>query len=120
MPNTSATDTSKLMEVENSTDALSSSDTLSRSQCSSTTVEACRIITPLGRPVEPEVKITCDRFSGSTPLSGAASGSASISARAASSASVRAPCGSTPASAVEVRTSDTRASSCMYPRRSRG
>ena len=67
MPNTSATDTSKLMDVEKSTELRSWSDTFSRSQCSSTTTEAWRIITPLGSPVEPEVKMTCDRFCGRTP-----------------------------------------------------
>ena len=74
MPKTSATLTSKLMEVEKSTDARSSSVTFSRSQCSRTTTEEWRIITPFGRPVDPEVKMTCDRFSGTAPLSGAVGG----------------------------------------------
>ena len=120
VPKSSATDTSKLIDVENRVADRSSSDTLSRSQCSRTTTDEWRIITPLGRPVDPEVKTTCDRFPGSTPVSGAASGSAATAARAASSASARAPSGSAPARAEEVRTRKAPASSSIQPSRSRG
>ena len=85
VPKTSATLTSKLIEVEKSTDERSSSVTFSRSQCSRTTTEEWRIITPFGRPVDPEVKMTCDRFSGTAPLSGAAADSAAIASRSTSS-----------------------------------
>ena len=53
VPNTSAMLTSKLIEVEKSTDERSSSVTVSRSQCSRTTTDEWRIITPFGRPVGP-------------------------------------------------------------------
>ncbi len=117
VPKISATETSKLMEVEPRTRARSSSDTVSRSQCSRTATEAWRIITPLGRPVEPEVKITCDRFSGPAPLSGAVSGSPSPAPAGSSSA---APSGTRSARPGPATTSRTPASSIIRARRSRG
>jgi hypothetical protein len=58
VPKISATETSKVTEVEPSTAARSSSSSSSRIQASSATAERCSISTPLGPPVEPEVKMT--------------------------------------------------------------
>ena len=113
-PNSSATDTSKFTDVEKSTDARSSSAIVSRIQCSSTDTAEWRIITPLGRPVDPEVKITCDRFSGTTPLSNGVSGSAASASRSRSRRrKLAAPSGSRSTRLASVMTSGIAASSSM-------
>ena len=56
--NNSNTERSKQMEVEAKTPANTSGVNTSRAQCKSVTALWCSIATPLGRPVEPEVKMT--------------------------------------------------------------
>ena len=57
VPNSSKTETSKLIEVEARTPAISSAEKCPAAQRSMATALRWVMATPLGRPVEPEVKM---------------------------------------------------------------
>src|SRR5579859_8107496 len=86
VPNISNTDTSKLSEVEASTRDSSPAGNADAAQQASDTTPACSIITPLGRPVDPEVYTTYARSRGRAAGPGGLSPAGSSPGRPASRA----------------------------------
>src|SRR5581483_3286531 len=121
VPKISNTDTSKLSDVDASTRDNSAPNT-SAAQQASDTAPACSTMIPLGRPVDPDVKITYATSRGpAVPGRFSPSNGASSAAVAGSSSGTSgSPSGSPAATAAVVSTATGADSASMYAIRSAG
>src|SRR5581483_2588238 len=118
VPNISNTDTSKLSDVDPSTRD-SSAPNVSAAQHASDTTPACSTITPLGRPVDPDVYTTYATSPG--PASpGRSSPPGPAASTSSSSTTSGSPPGNPPAAPAVVTTAAGDDSASMNPIRSAG